>query len=101
MWYKSESNTKPVTIDKTSSKKYIYVRKNIEKVEREMEIGIETENEIGENEITPKTVTEISYVYDEMKLPKEVYGIFEDQIMADNRISDVEEVITEIIGGGI
>jgi len=101
MWYKSESNTKPATIDKTSSKKYIYVRKNIEEVEREMETTVEIENENGENEFTPKTVTEISYVYDEMKLPKEVYGIFEDQIMADNRISDVEEVITEIIGGGI
>jgi hypothetical protein len=85
MWYQSESGERPVLVDKESSKVYVYVRKSIQEIERE-------------DEQTGKTY--IVYMYDEMKLPKEVYGIFEAQILADNRISDLEEVITEIVGGG-
>ncbi len=85
MWYKSESGERPILIDKDSSKVYVFVRKNIQEIEREDE---------------QEGKTYIVYVYDEMKLPKEVYGIFEAQILADNRISDLEEVITEIVGGG-
>lgn len=85
MWYKSESTARPEIVDSTSSKVYVYVRKNIEEVEREDEQG--------------NTYT--VYVYDEMKVPKEVYGIFENQILADSRLADIEEVITEIIGGDL
>ena len=85
MWYKSESTAYPELIDTTSSKVYVYVRKNVEEVEREDEEG---------NKYTV-------YVYDEMKVPKEVYGIFENQILADSRLADIEEVITEIIGGDL
>ena len=86
MWYKSESTTRPEIVDSTSSKVYVYVRKNIEEVEREDE---QTGN------------TYIVYVYDETKIPKEVYSIFEGQMIADSRIADIEEVITEIIGGDL
>lgn len=85
MWYKSESTTKPEIIDSTSSKVYVYVRKNIQEIEREEE---------GRNTYTV-------YVYDETKIPKEVYSIFENQMIADTRIADIEEVITEIIGGDL
>lgn len=86
MWYKSESTTKPEIVDSTSSKIYVYVRKNIQEVEREDE---QTGNKY------------IVYVYDETKIPKEVYSIFENQMQADLRIADIEEVITEIIGGDL
>lgn len=86
MWYKSESTARPELIDTTSSKVYVYVRKNIEEVERQDE-------QTGE--------TYIVYVYDETKIPKDVYVIFENQMLADSRIADIEEVITEIIGGDL
>ncbi len=85
MWYKSESNERPKIIDKTSSRVYVYVRKNIEEVEREDE----------------QANKYIVYIYDEMKVPKEVYGIFEEQMQADLRLADIEEVITEIIRGDL
>ena len=86
MWYKSESTTKPEIVDSTSSKIYVYVRKNIQEIEREDE-------QIGNKYIV--------YVYDETKIPKDVYSIFENQMIADTRIADIEEVITEIIGGDL
>ena len=86
MWYKSESTARPEIVDSTSSKVYVYVHKNIEEVEREDE---QTGNKY------------IVYVYDETKIPKEVYSIFEEQMQADLRLADIEEVITEIIGGGL
>ena len=86
MWYKSESTTKPEIVDSTSSKIYVYVRKNIQEIEREDE---QTGNKY------------IVYVYDETKIPKDVYSIFENQMQSDLRIADIEEVITEIIGGDL
>lgn len=86
MWCKSESTERPKIIDKTSSRVYVYVRKNIEEVEKEDE-------QTGDKYIV--------YIYDEMKIPKEVYGIFEEQMQADLRLADIEEVITEIIGGDL
>ena len=85
MWYKSSSTISPSTIDLTSSKIYVYIRKNIE------------ETIIEDEEGTTTTL----YVYDEMKIPKEVYGIFEQTITEDQRISDIEDVLTEIIGGEV
>lgn len=85
MWYKSSSTDYPATLDLTSSKIYAYVRKNIEEIEVEDEEGNIT----------------IQYTYDEMKIPKEVYGIFEQTIIEDQRISDIEDVLTEIIGGEV
>jgi hypothetical protein len=86
MWYKSEAATSPKVVDNTSSKKWVYVRKNIVTEQRK-------------DETADKTYT--VYVYDECKIPKDVYDMFEQQHIDSDRISDIEEVITEIIGGGI
>lgn len=84
MWYKSSSTAYPPLIDTTSSKIYVYVRKNVE------EQIIEEE---GKNKII--------YIYDEIKIPKDVYDIFEKELVNDTRLNDIEEVLTEIIGGDI
>lgn len=78
MWYKSQSNTMPSVVDMTSSKVYVYIRKNITQI----------------------TVDGLAvYEYDEIKIPKEVYSIFRAQEMSDERLSEIEDVIAEIIGG--
>ena len=96
MWYYVESKSYPALIDTTSSKKWVYVRRNIEEHEREDERGIK----------------EIFYSFEEQKVPKEVWGIFEKTMQndekiiendvkiaeADIRLADVEEAITELYG---
>ena len=84
MWYKAESSNIPVIIDKTSSRNYVYVRKNIVAEERTDETGI----------------SETLYVYDEIKLPKDVYEIFKMETDNSERLTDVEEVIADLIFGG-
>ena len=82
MWYESSSTAYPSLLDTTSSKVYVYVRKNVRQ---------ETIEEEGSSKVI--------YTYDEMKVPKEVYGIFEKELQNDSRLNDIEEVLTEIIGG--
>lgn len=60
-WYRVESTEMPQENDLTSSKKFNYVRRNVEQVEREEE---------GE------TVT--MYVYEETKVLKEDWGLYLD-----------------------
>lgn len=60
MWYRSESGVKPQEVQE--GKSVVYIRKNITEEQREVD---------GE--------TVIVYVYDEMKLPKELYPVFEQQ----------------------
>lgn len=86
MWYKSESTARPAAVDTISSKKYVYIRKNIKEVEREDEM----------TEIKVKF-----YQYDEAKIPKEIYPIIESQTNQDDRLNDIEDAIAEIIGGEI
>ena len=76
-WYRTESLTRPLETDMTSSKSYNYVRRNIEAVERE---------ENGE------TIT--VYVYDECEIPKESWGIYEELTQAQADI-DYLNMITE------
>lgn len=85
-WYKSESNGRPDTVNTTMSKKWVYIRKNIVEETRELE---------NENE------TYTVYVYDECKIPKDIYVVFENQMVSDVRLAEVEEAITEIVGGGL
>ena len=89
MWYYVESKSYPALIDTTSSKKWVYVRRNIEEHEREDERGIK----------------EIFYSFEEQKVPKDVWGIFEKTMQNDEkiiendiRIADIEEAITELYG---
>lgn len=62
MWYKTEGGVRPKEVDETISDTSVFLRKNIEEVQREVE---------GE------TVT--FFVYDELKIPKELYPVFEQQ----------------------
>lgn len=61
VWYSGESSIYPALVDTTSSKKWVYVRRDIEKHERENEQGIK----------------EKFYKWEEMKIPKENYPIYE------------------------
>lgn len=82
MWYKAESTFCPNLIDDTLSKKWVYVRRNIVENEREID-GIK----------------EKFYSYEEMKVPKDVYDIFRNERDNSDRLNDIEEVLTEILGG--
>lgn len=84
-WYYSESKNRPRTIDTASSQKWVYIRRNISKCEREDEFHPEIKEEF--------------YSYEEMKIPKDVYSIFEKEMDNSDRLDDVEEVIVEILGG--
>ena len=52
VWYKSESTTRPEPIDEESSKTVVFIRKNITTIEKQ---GI------------------TFYIYDEAKIPKNMY----------------------------
>lgn len=60
MWRKAENTIRPEDVEVGRS--VVYIRKNIAEVQREVE---------GE------TVT--VFVYDELKIPKELYPVFEQQ----------------------
>mgnify|MGYP000938160497 CR=1 FL=1 len=62
MWYKTEGGIRPKEVDETISDTSVFLRKNIEEVQRDVE---------GE------TVT--VFVYDELKIPKGLYPAFEQQ----------------------
>lgn len=83
IWYDGESSVYPALVDSTSSKKWVYVRRNVEEHEREDETT---------------GIKETFYSYEEQKVPKEVWGIFEKTVENDERIADVEEAITELYG---
>lgn len=85
MWYKAEATSDPKAVDSTSSKKYIYLTRNVTTEERVDEQG------------NAHTV----WVYEETKIDRDFYPIYERQISDEARIADIEEVITEILGGGI
>lgn len=82
MWYKAESMICPNLIDNTSSKKWVYVRRSIVENEREID-GIK----------------EKFYSYEEMKVLKDIYDIFRSEQDNSDRLNDIEEVLTEILGG--
>lgn len=84
MWYKAESMTLPAIIDDTSSRVYVYVRKNINVEQRTDESG----------------ETIIVYVYDEIKILKEVYEIFNLESGNERRISDIEDTLADMLFGG-
>ena len=84
MWYKAQGMEIPSTIDKTSSQVYVYVRKNIS-----------AEQRTAEND-----ETETIYVWDEAKVPKEIFDIFKAQTENEVRIADVEDVLADILYGG-
>ena len=82
MWQYVESTTYPEIIDKTSSAKWFYVRRNITKKQDEVS-------------------KEVYYSYEELKIPKEVYDIFVNEQDNCDRLNDVEDVLAEILGGDL
>ena len=85
MWYDVEAIDRPSLVETELSQRYIYVRRNIEEHERE--------NEQGEKETY--------YTFEEVKIPREMWFIYEKELENSERLADVEEVITEILGGDI
>ena len=84
-WKKAESTVRPAELDTTSSRKFNYVRKNIVEEQRETEQG---------------TIT--MYVYDELKVAKADWELFETVSESAIRISEVEDAVielAELIGG--
>ena len=80
MWYTTYcDDIKPERYETEISKKWVYVRRNIERIKFE-------DGNYG-------------YRYEEMKIPKEVFEVFAAQESAESRIADIEEAITEIVGG--
>lgn len=73
-WYHSESATRPLETDTTSSKKYNYRRRNITEVQREQD---------GES-IT-------MYEYEECKIPKESWGLYLDTVQ---QRADIDYIAT-------
>lgn len=86
MWYKSRSAIEPSVIDNASSQKYVYIRRNIQKVEIQDVLS---------------GATEIFYSYEEQKIPKEVYEVFAQEKNNSSRLDDIEETVVEILGGEI
>lgn len=60
MWRKAENTIRPEAVEQ--GKSVVYIRKNITEEQREVDGEMVT-----------------VYVYDEMKLPKELYPVFEQQ----------------------
>lgn len=63
-WYEGTSSVYPSLVDTTSSKKWVYVRRNIEEHERENDEGIK----------------EKFYKWEEMKIRKEDYPIYQLEV---------------------
>ena len=63
-WYEGTSSVYPSLVDTTSSKKWVYVRRNIEEHEREDDEGIK----------------EKFYRWEEQKICKENYPIYELEV---------------------
>lgn len=64
-WYYAEGRDKPLVTDEMSSKKWIYVRRNIEEFAREDE--------------TDPTIKEKFYHWEEIKIRKEDYPIYQQE----------------------
>lgn len=91
MWYEVEngSASHPSDVDSTSSRKYVYVRRNITFVE-----------EVKDGE---KITIPAHYRWEEMKIPREIWEICEKTLSHDTALDDVYAALTElaemIVGG--
>lgn len=65
-WYEGTSSVYPSLVDTTSSKKWVYVRRNIEEFEREDE--------------TDPTIREKFYKWEELKIRKKDYPIYQLEV---------------------
>lgn len=83
MWYKNENGslTKPEALDKTSSKTYVYVRKEFA--------------EISEQTIGDQTIP-AHYEWMEMKILKSDWDVYEKVLGHDTALDDVYAALTEL-----
>lgn len=67
MWYYAEGKERPAIVDETSSKKWAYIRRNIEEFARE-------------DETDPTIKKEKFYHWEEIKIRKEDYPIYQLEV---------------------
>jgi len=79
MWYHNGNgdDTKPAALDRASSQKYNYVRKNFELIPATEE-------------------TAAHWTWEECKIPKDDWVIYESVIAHDNALDDVYAALTEL-----
>ena len=77
-FYKCRSSRRPSAVDEASSAKYVYITRNV--------IKIETEEET-------------CYEYEECRIPKDMYEVVKALDSTEARINDIEDVIADMIGG--
>lgn len=80
-FYKSESSVKPLELDETSSKKVVYIRKNITEITRT--------NKEDNNSYK-------MYNYDEAKVSKEDYELYKTEILKDIEISGLKDQVSSL-----
>lgn len=78
-WYKSENgdSVRPAVIDRTSSKVFVYVRKDIQLIEAE-----------GDRPA--------HYEWMELKVPKSSWDVYEMVVGHDDALDDVYAALTEL-----
>lgn len=79
MWYSNENGdlVRPSEIDRESSRKYVYVRKNIEEVEATEDIPAH-------------------YRWQEIKIPQADWAVYEKVIDHDGTLDDVQNALIEL-----
>ena len=82
-WYHSESDVKPIQYDYTSSKAYIYLRKNIVHVDE----VVDSEGEV---------IKPAHYEYDELLVPQEVKELLTRTDNNTTQIVELENTICEL-----
>lgn len=84
MWYEVENGSliRPSDIDTTSSRVYIFIRRNITVVE---------EVKDGDEIIIPA-----HYHWEELKIPREMWEICEKVLGHDTALDDVYDALTEL-----
>ena len=83
-WYVVESFSKPLEIDTTLSKKYVYIRKNINRID-------------VKDEVTNETIT--MYQYHEQKITHEqykLYEIFNEMNTNSDTVVELQQTITDM-----
>lgn len=84
MWYEVENGSvaRPADVDSTSSRAYVYVRRNIAFVEEVRD---------GDEIISPA-----HYRWEEMKIPHEMWEVCEKVMGHDSALDDVYAALTEL-----
>jgi hypothetical protein len=79
MWKHGESSAPVSAIDAESSQKYVYIYRNIEEKTRE---------------------DETYYTYEYAKIKKDVYEYVRELWATEDRTTEIEDVLAEILFGG-